>query len=554
MPELPISYHTFLFPFIWNDDDSYKQYEIDDFVKILDRQEHWIETSWEREEIPESGIAGTYGRAAEWAWDYATFQYFTPPARKLVFGTRLGATGVVARNFCFQYKGESLRSTGKYIIKKKGEEISEVFTLDINGIRLKIFNTGIAILIFELEYAGDKLLNGEKVEYASDIDALKLMQDINKINEYGRRISLPFIGTLPHPLVADEIHLRIGDIDFAENFSKTIQASLEGTQKVSLTFVMKPIQNLLECGSKVKITSNRAEIDDHTHFIHPVIDDRMFVCCLLRSDKFVAELGEWQENGYRYLKDCREGDHTLSDALYALAHIETGTSCQSRPMKEAILKQCVYDRWIDWGTMHLVTHHSFLCLTGAYVGLDAPVIFPFLTQYVELAVIALAQRATILSLCNQAARLANSFRHDGHITLGEIIEIARLEERYVKAQNQILLFDVTAQEQGVELFEKLQQQLYVEKNKAQLDRQLHNLYEISNMNNDRLNLESREKNDKILFVLAIVGTIFAASQTTALFFPMDICWGKLANVAVLLLSCVGLWLYHRHIKDKKKRR
>src|ERR1035437_9270695 len=160
MGELPYSYHTFIFPFIWNDNGNVSAEE---FIKVLNPK-HWFEISWKSENIKTTN-------KEDYFLDYAAFQYFTKPACNMIFNTR---DDNVVRNFEFRYNGISIREKGYFFISKAKEK----FELKINGIELKLFNTGVAVLSFELEYSGVKFVQGEK-------ENSKTFDDLNKINEFG---------------------------------------------------------------------------------------------------------------------------------------------------------------------------------------------------------------------------------------------------------------------------------------------------------------------------------------------------------------------------------
>jgi hypothetical protein len=180
----------------------------------------------------------------------------------------------------------------------------------------------------------------------------------------------------------------------------------------------------------------------------------------------------------------------LSTELYEFVFVDgNGCTCQSQTMRSRLLTQAVYDRWIDHGTIHAITHHSFMCITGNnpkyYDGVTATVVNPFLTSYVQLAILVLVQRASIIKLCNDAAFLATGFDGNGKVKREQVEQIRRLQENYVAFQNQLLFFEVTAQEQGVEIYERLQQSLYIHQQIDKLERQLQNLHEIANQDTDR---------------------------------------------------------------------
>ena len=97
------------------------------------------------------------------------------------------------------------------------------------------------------------------------------------------------------------------------------------------------------------------------------------------------------------------------------------------------------------------------------------IIRPFLTQYVEIAILALVQRASILRFQRQSGGdLSNK-------------QIQELQKKYVDYRNQLHFFEVSSQEQGIELYELIRKQLYIEKEIESLEKNLEILYEKSNV-------------------------------------------------------------------------
>ncbi|MCD8187676.1 MAG: hypothetical protein LUD57_03515 [Ruminococcus sp.] len=480
----PYSYHTFLFPFIWKTKPEIK---LRDFERIFQAGTNWIERKWE---VMQQGqdISQDEKKKNEWFQNYAAYQYFTTAANNAIFNA--DGKGIVK---CYVFN----KKNGTYNIHKK----DETFILKINQIRLNVYEAGIAIMIFELEnYAG------------RDLDT------VNKINEYGRRINFPYLMEQSHTLCADQISVKFDDgTEITEDFletSKHLQEHIQGDGKVchcSLNYVMKPVQDILDGGMDNKITSNLSHKDKF--LIEPCIDDRMFVCCMVLDEKFSRELQGIEKDGISFLNDTdvrlkkdegkvidisgeahddyMEGwsdEKTLSSRLYKLLFVENDLSCQENAMKRELLKDCVYRHWLNSGTIHGVTHHSFVAVCNGEVW-DA-VINPFLTEYVQIAILTLAQRSVLLMLENEASEISNNFGDETDISQEDLKKIERLQEKYVKIQNQILLSEITVQEQGVELYEMLRKQLYIQKNMNDLDGEMNNLRDISNAVNARLERES----------------------------------------------------------------
>lgn len=568
MEERPYSYHTFLFPFLWNDGGAIQWA---DFEKVLSIGERWVETSWRRERIP----AGK--SPDEWLQDYAVFQYFTEPVNNVIFNTR---GDDVVRCFEYRYNGQPPKGRGKYRITKysitKG---NEVFTLDINNIRLHIYDVGVAILILELE---------NNAHHTPD--------DVNKINEYGRRINMPFlIREGRHPVCADRIEITFdGTVFESEDYRGTLEKLAHNfpaeKETFTLNYIMDPLQKMIDGNGAdnggYEVTSNAAHRSSTKFFIKPCVDDRMFVCCLVADDELSNQIKGLNIAGYSFLdgweRRLTKKDGVVTDAegkeyepyqegwadetafankLYKLLFIENDVTCQNTAMKKELLEKSVYRRWTDTGTLHGVTHHSLICATNSSV--EIPVIQPFLTEYVQLAIFALAQRASILSLSGEAAAVAEGFKDNQAITAEQLRAIERLQAKYVKVQNQLFLFEATVQEQGVEIYNLMKEQLYIDTNKEELAEQMNNLRDVADISNARMERmhdeETKEREEKVnhlLHILTIVGLLLAALQTGLLLFPDSFwaapCWTRILTCVVPSVLIVVLCLIYR--RGRRNRR
>lgn len=533
---LPYSYHTFLFPFIWKTSEDKSR---EDFERILSVGRRWFDKSWKEEKVRED-----VKERSAWFQDYAAFQYFTKSANNVIFNTR--GDNLVR---CFEY----YQHKGSYTISKGNAE----YHLVINNVRLNVYDIGIAVLIFELENHGHKSLN-----------------DVNAINEYGRRINLPILiaakgeKNVSHPMCADKISISFGDISFTEDYIETMRSIGEGTmyleKHIAMNYIMRPIQELLdgrgEDNGGYEVTANEEHQNNSVFYIKPCIDDRMFVCCLVRDDDYSNKIKEFDvaRGEYRYLSDCynfnAEGCATeigLDLDIYKLMFIETSATSQSAALRHDLLKRCVYDRWIDYGTIHGVTHHSMVCLTSAYEGIIDSVINPFLTEYVQLAVLTVVQRAVILLLSDEASEVANGFAGDEVITKEEIASIEKLQARYVTAQNQLLLSEVTVQEQGVEIYEMLKNELYIKENMADLDSEISNLRDVADIANarlERLNDEEEARREKkIADAFNILSAVLGGVAIAEPFSQVIKCSWALLSV----ICCGSIWLLTQYLMRKK---
>lgn len=564
------SFHTFLFPFIWK---TTADITIDKFFSVLSvdsdsgnkNSGRWISYDWEKRLETECLLSD------EWLQDYQTYQYFTDSANELLFNCN--GTNTVR---CFYY-GKCLSGKGKYIINKEKKS----FVLNINNIRLNIYDAGIAILILELENRDNRSLD-----------------DVDLINEYGRRINFPYLTPgFSHNLCADSIEIQFdgasvaeGDENpFKEDYLKTsmnIEEYLHNQKQViekddiSFTFVMNPLQTLLDGAGKDNgktfITTNYKHIENppdnnNRFYIKPCVDDRMFVCCIVRDDKLSNELKGIGNDNIVYLdglektliksggevKDLQGEVHdsymegwadetTLSSRLYKFFYIEKDLSCQSPVMRGNIMKKSVYDRWIQAGTIYGLTHHSICCITSDSDAVIYSVVNPFLIEYVQMAVLVLIQRSVILMLEDEAATVSNKFIEDKFVSENDIHEIGCLQAKYVKVKNQMFLSEVTTQEQGVELYEMLREQLYIEKNMNDLDSSMSNLRDVSEITNDRLERISDDKKNFSVDILSIgLAMMFILEPLSKLledYFELkqSVTWSVGAFALIIILLCIYL--------------
>lgn len=528
---LPYSYHTFLFPFIWK---TKPEITLGAFEEILQVGTNWTEHKW-ADMMQAQDVSKDEKKKNEWFQNYAAYQYFTTAASNAIFNA--DGKDVVK---CYVLN----KQNGTYNIHKD----NETFTLKINQIRLNVYEAGIAIMIFELEYNPEN--NNDRT-----------LDVVNKINEYGRRINFPFLMEGSHSLCADQIYVKFdGSKEIVEEFKKTsenIKEHIKGDVKgchCSLNYVMKPIQDILDGGNE-KITSNPAH--EGKFLIKPCTDDRMFVCCMVLDAAFSEELKDIDRvvKGLdNNIEDCSD-ETTLSSRLYKLLFIENSLSCQNNMMKQEILKSCVYRRWSNYGTINGVTHHSLVAVNNGDNAIIANVINPFLTEYVQMAILALAQRSVLLMLEDEAAGISNSFGDETVISHDELSAIESLQEKYIRIQNQLLLSEITVQEQGVELYEMMREQLYIQKNMNDLDAEMSNLRDISGIVNARLERQNDAAEEEKFNMIGILLALLALVEPLAMAFMLrgkERCEGILWLVLSIFLAG-GILLYYFVYKPHKKK-
>lgn len=117
-----------------------------------------------------------------------------------------------------------------------------------------------------------------------------------------------------------------------------------------------------------------------------------------------------------------------------------------------------------------------------------------------MAILVLAQRVSIEKFAQEAADVVRGAEQQGTLDDEQITEMMELHERYVTWQNQINLFEVTDQEQGVEMYALMRKQMGVEGRVKALAGQLDDMYAIANVD------QNTNTNDTVAWfaILAIV--------------------------------------------------
>ncbi len=474
MGENVYSYHTFILPFLWNDGGKVSREE---FKKCL-RDSLWKIDLFGEYRNNEPSVCGE---------NYSAYQYFNNAARSVIYTLENNDKQSV---ICYRYMPELFKNKNhgvKYVIRKGNQE----FSLPINGIRLKLYNTGIGLLIYELE----------NYDYSS-------LDEINKINDLGRRISRPFYDPKNGncSLCADCLLISgLNDINGKAVCSKISGAGVpESPKRIELARI---VTFLFEDNDRM-VTIDKDSKKNNEFFIEPIIDDRMYVACYICNKEFARLLAERNSSGeYRYLSDADEKSpddrqNNVSRKLYEAVFVDgDGLSCHSRTMLKDMLSKHIYDRWVEYhndgalsGTVHGITEYSFVCISASMFSANA-----FLTEYIEIAMLVLAQRASLLAFERRISEVSTSKK-------GE----KKLQEQYIDFDSQYMLHEVTEQQQGIEIFNIILEKMFIKEEKCDVENQIHNLFELRNFKNDSLM-------NGILFGLAILGIIEIVSTVIELF-------------------------------------
>lgn len=572
------SYHTFIFPFrIIDKSNGIKRKEHDfsayNTKEILEKEISIANDSvWKKSENYSSKESITRDEVRKQAkildeklfkLRYNEAQYFNDAPLRAIFGFYDQDQNQVVTNYVFNH--DLIHEKAKLIIQVASENEPKEYQLLLNDIKLKLFNTDVAMMIFE----------AENHDYPD-------IKDIKLINEYVRRISTPNLTIESNPCA------YYWEIKFKDANGKNVclkddcYDALNGDlKKINTTKIVDSIKQLLlypyinensrkdVClSSSVEKLNKEENKNKKLYLIEPVLDDRMFVCTFIKNDviinkvknKYVEINGKYEELKKEEKKSKKKEpkplfvnykygyqiDEEVAKELYSIVYIDaTTSSCQSMHDIQALLSRDLYTRWIDYGTLYASTHHSFVAISTS----DCPgyLIDYFLTLYVDMTILTLIQRATIIVYQNYASLLTKGIEADKkNITQAKLNTLLNLHEKYIGFQNQLLFFEVSPEEQGMELYQMLVKSLYINEEKDALAEQFKSLYDVTNANQN----STFSKYAAIMASIALVFT-FITFIYDMFEIPKDICI-RVSTVVIAIIIIVAIIWYVRNKYRRNK--
>ena len=427
--------------------------------------------------------------------DYNEYFYFYKHVRDALFDTK---------------EGESISQYYEYIDQEGSftiETNSCSYELEIDTISLRVFNTNVALISFHL-------LNSR----------YKDPQDILAINDFGRRVYPQFLGEhftseTKNAFLAKSITINQPKVGvLTEDFSR-----FDALKNLKSDMSLPP--------SYIK-----HYLDDSFESYEQIIDDRMFVLSLYLSQSKANCLGRIEDDRYIYEED---------DFWYKYIFVDANMkSSQSKYMTKKLIKESTYDRWVGYGTLYGVSRYSFVAISSGEFGKE--VIFTHMkTIYFQIFTLLLAYRASIISFSKRIQEVSK--KDDADITQ----KAQELYKSYLNFLNGLYFRELTAQDQGIELYDKALNIMNIEHYLKDLDHEINELHSYVEMVEDKK--ESKKIND-----LTALGIIFLPATLIVGIFGMNIFpKGFLENIGGWVVSfglMIGTtwWLVKNHNIPFKK--
>ncbi len=506
------SSHIFMFPFRfdWVEEEIkngdvygfYDEKSISQRLKFEELEEKLASANWRYEQfdIPSQ---------EEMHLAYNEFGYFYDYARDAIYNHHKEYNPQAISSF-FRKKDKE----GKVFFEGEPYKINilnadggtTTYTLNIEGVSLRIFRTGIAILSIELN-------NYEH----------KNFDDILKINDYGRRIYPQFIGKdkecntkkafLPN-------YIQIGS-SIVEDFTDFSYKDVE---------IGRHIVQLLG----IELFSDKKEECSGKFYIQPSLDDRMFVLSWYGDDETVNKL----KSCYAYKE---------SDDWYRYVFVDgKDVTVQNNIMKQKLLEDASYDRWSNYGTLYGVTRYSFVCLSenSSYTRDILPL--PHMkTMYFQMAIIFLAIRTSILRFSDEVAAIATNKTVD---------RLQALYEEYLTFYNRLYFKELTHQDQGIELYDIALKQMKISEHIDKLDGKFTKLFDFASLKQNDKETEAVNSLNLVISALGVTGLFVSFYGLGAFDFENSLepfWWAVGSSLAAGGVALWSMFRWNKYIKDKK---
>ncbi len=433
------SYHIFYFPFKWDVLDA-GIYDLSTRLSLTNiKPKQWCK--W-------VNVGSCSDNADEQKWLYDEKNYFYKFVHPTMYDTLADNT------LLKHYKREECIHNSdncEYRIVVRQDGGKKEYVLQIDAINLNFYSTGVGMLSFFL-------IN----------DKYKDFEDVLRINQYGRRVFPPFY---------DDVEMRI---QTAESISLIGLSGIEN--RYCEDFNNYTVDD--DWKTAGFITNLIEDFQDDLR-ITPMIDDRMIVNCWYQNDKI----------GWRVKNN---DDFIYSSDWYRFVYVDGGSAtCQNDTLRKKLIDDTTYLRWQKEGTIYGASRYSFVMLTEVGWFAENKLAVDMRTIYSRMLELVIMQRATMLKFSEEVTHVSViKSQHIQQLTA----RISSLYKEYIRFINKMFFRDITAQDQGVDLYRLMTTQFHCEDSIKELDEEINELHEYVSLLMDR----ERNKNSSWLSLLAAI--------------------------------------------------
>lgn len=443
------SYHIFYFPFKW----SLKGNESAVFEHQTDLSKVQIDTFSNWQNISKPLVA------KEEEEFYNEKNYFYEFVHPVLYDT--GKPDGIIKHF----ERKETQQQGREVLYKISVKGSKTYTLKVDAINLNLYTMGVGVLSFFLK---------------NDREDQKEPEDILRINQFGRRLFPPFLKDLDFRGEIAE-YISIEGLNgspslYYEDFSGYKDHEQSWLPACFVTNLIKDLCSDLSA--------------------EPVIDDRMFVNCWYGNDELSGKVSK----SLNIANDEKLDFTDMDDFWYKYVYVDVkDITCQDAEMRKELICNQTYKRWKNYGTVYGFSRYSFVLLsdTGSFNKTVTAV--HMRTMYSRMVELILIQRASTLCFSDEVIRVSRlSKRHKYDKTI--VNQISSLYQEYIRFINQVHFREVTAQDQGIELYNLMSKTLKIEDYVRNLDKEIEEFYQYVNLLDDK----TRNRNIERLNIIAAI--------------------------------------------------
>lgn len=420
----------------------------------------------QRKNFEKLGHWSTYLSTIETDKDYNEYVYFYKPIRRALY-TFKGQPFIV-RN----YRYTNLNEESFFELQRREQS----YKLGIKQIELKLYKTGVGLLCFRMVNT-----RYEKIEAIEAINSFSMcvyppVLPLEKAKEMG----------LP-----TKIRLYLNEqMDLSDEFNGCYTEQQLKISPLIMSMLGWPFTGTIHQKSLESLV-----------LVEPILGSQMFCSCMYYQADLVAEL-------YRGTTSIEKlaGLMTFNQKSHALAEID-----KLEGKEESQYLKCEEH-------IYGVNRYMLLCITKEA---------EHDKLYDQLIKLALMQRATLLNLSSELARISTLDKSELPSAIASIYEI------YIQFINQLYFKEVTEDPEGSYIYEQLSKVFKIQEELEQLDFEVAEVHEYANL------VEQSASNLKVQF-LTIIGAALVIPSFVTGFFGMNIFqkealhwWDNRA---------VGLWL------------
>lgn len=486
------SYHIFAWPFSFEYNKYIKKFQKANMKKTVD--------CWKQYDLSNDSIKDNSEQARVL---YMVNQYLNQSAKDIYINHN-----DVCHLYNYQFEEDAQYYYSIQTRDKNQIDKSKTYRVPIQSIQLHLYQFGVGILFIKLH----------NCEYDT-------IDDFLAINDYGRRIRLPFIPKDTNgSIVADslsiekEINHKIvikqttNFKDFIKRFNGG-QTIVECAKTCGFSMCMNDDQEMI-ASFLLGLVAGDFSSNENPYRIEPLSDDRMFVMSLIRNNELSNHVKKIET-----IKKDEKTDKEMDDffnTLYKIIYVDPpgDITCQNIKMRDEALETSIYPRWSNYGTIQAVTYYSLVCITSAaesnYDSLFESVVKPFLEEYIFFVSLVVSQRAGIEIFMNKTGKYTNQIKSGLNLDSSVYRDVIDLKKKYIHFRNHILISEISTQIQGIELYRLMQKQGLVNEEANNLGEQIDVLNQLSDSH-------KQNRTNNIIALLAVLTSMLALEQ----FFPQQ---------------------------------